>query len=816
MAQAASASQDFVLSRQLATGDSPGSAHYGLWRFDVDGDALLAPMPLDAEAAFDPTHQMVPIGRYLLEWGPLMLQDYQPCYPYRLFEFDPHSADPLAAKAVQQGLWTKVKFWQYRPDFGNPQGAHEGYDSGSELLLLPLGGFMLNLIPTEGRGTFQLWNFDPSPLTPGRADPLPRPYTPQGSFDSIEFGHELIPMGDYVLDRLPATGEYWLWSFDPQNVMPLAQPAIRHGRWAGIDASHSLVAIGDRLLDWTPADGRYRVWGFDPLADDPLVGPLREGTLPEGLRAGITLTGIQSLREVDPQRAEAPGTFDFMRSKIKHVVYLMLENRSFDHVCGWLYGKDEPGIRFVGGPHGESGDHAPFDGLDPGMYNLDPGVLDKDGQPRKVMVNKYRDGELSEEWDLDFLPQDPYHDKSDVLRQYFFQNRQGYADRATPTMGGFVWNNGVEQVMWSYAPAQLPVLNGLAKGFAVSDAWFSGTPGATDPNRAMAFGGSALGQLNNFQNGVQYTNWPLSAHRQSMWKVLWSNGFTDWKIYNSVEWMSFVHTYQLFLEGQIPSVDAAIAQNRASFIDGIDQFKKDALAGHLSRFSFLEPAWIAPTGTTSYHPGADLVPGETALNEIYDALRNGPAWNETLLVITFDEHGGIFDHVAPPYAQNPWPNDNIDGFRFDLMGVRVPTILVSPWIDEKTVFRSPTPVAYDATSFVATLLQWYGIPQPRWGLGDRVRLAPTFEGVFQRSSARTDAPALTPPYDKTFPREGRSGRAERVHGLHRLMAPRLVATLAAGKLSPEEINRLSDQILAGATDLKTLHAMLDNLAKRMT
>ena len=83
-----------------------------------------------------------------------------------------------------------------------------------------------------------------------------------------------------------------------------------------------------------------------------------------------------------------------------------------------------------------------------------------------------------------------------------------------------------------------------------------------------------------------------------------------------------------------------------------------------------------------------------------------------------------------------------------------------------------------------------------------------------RSSSNT--PTLTPPYDKTFPRSGPSGRSERLHDLHRLMAPRVVTALAAGKLSAEEINRLSDQILADATDLKSLHALLDGVARRLT
>ena len=128
-------------------------------------------------------------------------------------------------------------------------------------------------------------------------------------------------------------------------------------------------------------------------------------------------------------------------------------------------------------------------------------------------------------------------------------------------MKGFVWNNGVHEVMWTYTPDQLPVINGLAREFAVSDAWFSSMPSATDPNRAFAFTGSSLRELNNFQNGPQYLYWPYAPHRSSIWKALWTNGFTDWKIYNSVVWMNFVHTYHLFLQGQIPSVDAAIAQD---------------------------------------------------------------------------------------------------------------------------------------------------------------------------------------------------------------------------------------------------------------
>jgi len=796
--QHAVARYDFILSRR-ADDDA-----YCLWRVDIEGDDLLLPVPLSAQAKFDRTHQLVPIGRYLLEWGPQTLQAYLPCFPYRLFEFDPDSENPLGGKTVQKGLWPKTKFWAYRPDFGNPDGAHEGYDSGQDLMLVPLGSFMLNIIPTEGRGTFQLWNFDPkwggvAPLYVN--DPLPAPYTPQQSFDSLQYGHELIPIGNYVLDRETETGKYWLWSFDPQNAMPLGCPAIQQGRWQDIDASHKLVVIGDHVLDWVGKDRSYRLWNFDPKSANPLTGPARTGVLRHVFDEQTTLTCIQPPLPIADSRKNVPGTVDFMRSKIKHVVYLMLENRSFDHVCGWLYERGEKDVHFVGRD-------GPFDGARLDMFNVDPGSKNSD---KRVFLNKYKDGKLSEDWMIDFLANDPYHTKTDVMRQYFFKNRDGYAERATPDMGGFVWNNGVDAIMSTYSPEQVPVINGLAKEFAISDAWFSSMPGETDNNRAFAFTGSALGTLNNFQNGNQYIYWPFTPHRASIWKVLWANGVTDWKIYNSVEWMSFIHTYHLFLQGQIPTVDA----NLADYTAGIDQFKKDAAAGKLPAFSFLEPVWIAMSGTTSYHPGADLVPGERALNDIYEALKSGPAWNETLFVVTFDEHGGLYDHVPPPYAENPWPNDINDGFRYDMMGVRVPTIIVSPWIEPQTVFRSPTTVAYDSTSILATLLQWCGIPRPRWGLGERTYHAPTFEGILGCSAARSDKPSFTPPYDKAYPRQGEQGVGIRLHDLHRLMLPRLVWSIAAGKLSPQESGKIADDILARARDPKSLYMMVSDMAKRL-
>jgi phospholipase C len=101
---------------------------------------------------------------------------------------------------------------------------------------------------------------------------------------------------------------------------------------------------------------------------------------------------------------------------------------------------------------------------------------------------------------------------------------------------------------------------------------------------------------------------------------------------------------------------------------------------------FLEPSWGAKEN--SQHPNYNVALGEQFIHDVYYALRNGPAWRQTLLIITYDEHGGCYDHVPPPWGATP--PDNIAGefgFDFSRFGPRVPTVLVSPLIEAGTVFR---------------------------------------------------------------------------------------------------------------------------------
>jgi phospholipase C len=395
---------------------------------------------------------------------------------------------------------------------------------------------------------------------------------------------------------------------------------------------------------------------------------------------------------------------------INHIVQLMLENRSFDHMLGFLYA----GAGNVS-PTGQA-----FEGLTGSESNTDAS-----GNAVTVFQIDHTAPAAY------FMPgADPGEGYSNTNVQLFGSGKPPSPPVATNT--GFVTNfadaiaydqrskRSVEagttpsSIMGAFPPAALPVLSGLAAGFAVCDYWYSSVPTETFPNRAFACAATSQGHMNDATSSftVQSIFGLMTAHSLS------------WKIYG--------YTEEPLTRKNFPDTLSAPDSCVGLFAD----FQSDAAAGTLPQYSFLEPSW--GSAGNSQHPNYDVSLGEKLIQDVYNAVRNGPGWDQTLLFITYDEHGGLYDHVAPPSGATP-PDTTPGEFGFDFtrFGVRVPVVLVSPLIPAGTVFRVPagtTPL--DHTSVLKTIETRWGLP----ALSARDAAAPDVGDVLSLAAARTDDP----------------------------------------------------------------------------
>jgi phospholipase C len=198
-----------------------------------------------------------------------------------------------------------------------------------------------------------------------------------------------------------------------------------------------------------------------------------------------------------------------------------------------------------------------------------------------------------------------------------------------------------------------------------------------------------------------------------------------------IDWAIFGCNHPPMTRLDFPDTRSADESHFGLFRD----FRDRAAAGTLPAYTFLEPDWGA--SGNSQHPNYDVALGEKLIRDVYYALRNGPGWNETLLVITYDEHGGNYDHVHPPSGAVP-PDDTpgeFDDFDFTRFGVRVPALLISPRIAPGTVFRARRGTI-DHTTVLKTLeLRWDLKP-----LTARDKAAPDLGDVLTLDTPRTDDP----------------------------------------------------------------------------
>ena len=413
--------------------------------------------------------------------------------------------------------------------------------------------------------------------------------------------------------------------------------------------------------------------------------------------------------------------------QIEHVVYLMLENRSLDNLLGWLYADAQPG-RVI--PAGSAG----YDGV----ARIPPRTLPYKSSTYPILRGVGDDGTTVPNLD----PNEAYES---VLNQMFGDGNNTVntppPDGTVAGMQGFLrdfeasWETTDEwlQITATYTPSDLPVINGLARQYAVSDRWFCSMPTQTNPNRAFSLCGTSLGRLTNLhEDAVEQFATP------TIWNALATKGVSMGIFFHETWESGQCYTQYTFPNmNQVDPNLLCIAQ----MSDPNGGFWLRAAEGTLPAFSYIEPKWGYGVSYETcvqgndYHPPTDVTCGEKLLYDVYTALSgNAGSWQRTLLIVTFDEHGGTYDHHPPPWgATNPGDPGSLDSpFDFHLFGVRVPTLLISPYVKPGTVFRSPTNVPYDHTSILATLLRWQGIDPTVKGpnyLWDRTAVAPTFEGV---------------------------------------------------------------------------------------
>jgi phospholipase C len=227
---------------------------------------------------------------------------------------------------------------------------------------------------------------------------------------------------------------------------------------------------------------------------------------------------------------------------------------------------------------------------------------------------------------------------------------------------------------------------------------------------------------------------------------------------NNVTWSIYGYDAPPLTRSDFSDLTNADDSHFGQFTD----FQTAAANGTLPAYTFLEPSWGA--SGNSQHPNYNVALGEQLIHDVYYALRNGPAWNQTLLIVTYDEHGGCFDHVPPPSGAVPPDNSAGEyGFDFTRFGPRVPTVLVSPLIAAGTVFRAAagaTPL--DHTSILKTIETRWNLP----ALTARDAAASAVGDVLTLAKPRTDDPlqgVTVPAFAGLNPDEERPSHLQEVH-----------------------------------------------------
>jgi phospholipase C len=382
-----------------------------------------------------------------------------------------------------------------------------------------------------------------------------------------------------------------------------------------------------------------------------------------------------------------------MSSPITNVFVLMLENRAFDHLLGFS------GIT---GTDAVTGLPTSIHGLTGSESNSYQGVSYTVGQPAPAT-----------------MPVDPGHELLDVVEQlggegavyppggsYPPIDNSGfvadYVNSTSPGEGHATGDFG--EILQCFSPGQLPVLTALASEFALCDGWFSALPGPTWPNRFFVCAASS-GGLDHSPTTGEILEWEsVSGFR-----------FPHGTIFDALGELPGGWGAALYGDGDFTIV-AALHGISPSSVEPYAKFYEAVNASSYPwPYTYIEPNYgdvFSGTyeGGTSQHPLDGVAGGEGLIKSVYETLRASPLWDTSLLIITYDEHGGFYDHTAPPAAVAPGDGSpatyNEYGFTFEQLGVRVPAVVVSPRIAHNVIDHR----TYEHSSVPATLEAVCGLP----------------------------------------------------------------------------------------------------------
>lgn len=427
--------------------------------------------------------------------------------------------------------------------------------------------------------------------------------------------------------------------------------------------------------------------------------------------------------------------------KIEHIVVLMLENRSFDNLLGWLYDPendapfDQVPQNFEGLSGREFSNRAPDGRIVLAGKTYDPrGPVPNPGEPYEEVYSQLYD-----------VPLVAVNKVPTIL--------------PPPNMQGFIRNYADQKdkpadpakIMNSFTPKTVPVLSALAHNYAVFDHWFASIPTQTFCNRSFVHAGTSSGYVNNKGGGLCFVN-----ETPTIFDLLEGAG-KSWNIFCG-SWL--LESFTLLTQKRLWR--HALTKKFAHFKDFVAAAGRP---GGLPNYSFIEPIYfdsIVWGAQTDMHPESNLWEfygpsnlhkGEEFLWTVYDAVRNSPDWESTLLMVLFDEHGGCYDHVPPPSAStckvaiNPSEDDKVipadepggTGFKFDRLGPRVPAIAVSAYTPPETRINA----VFEHTSVLSTIVKCFDLPAGQ--LGKRQANAEDVSAALTLANPRTDRPLLARP-----------------------------------------------------------------------